>query len=163
MLLSLLLDLQALSGYAALRLGVAGVWVLLLYPFAAYSWAKTEQMGPLWPRAELLRKSFLAPSEIAKVRDFIAHLPAGQKVSFGYTGIEPFFLADTDKAQVLWSVPMHSVVQPFPSRENDFRVFCDSSLYPKYVFVFDREIKARVGADSGCEIIKMSSVVRHTN
>lgn len=156
-LLGLLLDSEKWQEYSIVHSGVLVLGAVLLLPLAKYSLAKTPEMAPIWPRVELLRKSFLGWDEISKVRNFIEQLPPGKRVSFGYTGIEPFFLADLASVHALWSVPMHSVVQVFPARENDFRVFCDSSLYPKYVFIFDWEVKARAGKDSGCEIIPMSS------
>jgi hypothetical protein len=154
--LSLLLDVADLRERRLVRV-LAGLAVALLaYPFATYGWEKTDVMAPLWPRGELLRRPFLADAEIGKVRAFIQGLRPGQTVSFGYTGIEPYFFADMARVGAQWSVPMHSVTQVRPGRQNDFRVFCDSALYPKYVLIYDWDVKARVAADTGCEVIVLT-------
>lgn len=153
--LSLLLDVQSLRGHRLSRLPLL-LLLCLSYPFVTYGWTKTETMAPLWPRSELLRRPFLENAEIQKVRAFIHTLRPGQTVSFGYTGIEPYFLGDMASVGALWSVPMHSVVQVFPGRQNEFRVFCDSALYPKYVLIFDWDVKARVAKDTGCEVITIA-------
>ena len=154
--LSLLVGVQSMPdvrGRFVLTVALVG----LAYPFALYGWSKTETMAPLWPRLELLRRPFLADSELAKVRTFIQTLRPGQTVSFGYTGIEPFFFGDLAKSGAIWSVPMHSVIQVLPGRQNEYRVFCDSALYPRYVLIYDWDVKARVAADTGCEVITIAA------
>jgi hypothetical protein len=156
LVLSLLLDIRWLQAHQFVR-GLVGVLViLLLYPFATYGWEKSLTLGPMWPRAELLRKSFIAEAEIQKVRDVIASLKPGQTVSFGYTGVEQFFYSEFAASGASWSIPMNSVTLMAPARKSDFRIVCDSSLYPKYVFIFDWDVKARVGADSGCQVISLN-------
>lgn len=131
----------------------AGLSVALL----GHGYGKREYFAALWPRTELLTHSFLAPAEIERVRHWIGELPEGTRVSFGYTGVEPFFLDELHRAGVIWSGTRHSVTQVLPVRKDDFRVTCDSSLYPAYLFVFDWDISPpRTGRDTGCHIIELT-------
>lgn len=125
----------------------------LLWPFSTHGFSKIEHFAPLWPRSELLSRDFLAPNEIQRIRSWLAELPEGTRVSFGYTGIEPFFLDDAQRAGVIWSATRQSMTQMLPVRRDDYRVTCDSSLYPHYAFIFDWDINPpRRGLDSGCRI-----------
>ena len=132
----------------------AGLSLALL----GHGYGKREHFAALWPRAELLTRSFLAPAEIERVRHWIGTLPEGTRVSFGYSGVEPFFLDELHRAGVTWSGTRHSVTQVLPMRKDDFRVACDSSLYPTYLFIFDWDITPpREGGDTGCRIIKLTN------
>ncbi|MBD9413384.1 hypothetical protein IB234_02330 [Pseudomonas sp. PDM16] len=132
----------------------AGLSVALL----GHGYGKREHFAALWPRAELLTQSFLSPSEVERVRDWISDLPKGTRVSFGYSGVEAFFFDELHRAGATWSGTRHSVTQVLPMRRDDFRVVCDSSLYPAYLFIFDWDITPpREGGDTGCRIIKLTN------
>ena len=129
-----------------LACGFAGVLVLQGY-------AKREPFTPLWPRAELLQRPFLPQAEIERIRQWAGSLPPGTRVSFGYTGIEPFFFAELHTAGVIWSAGRHNVHEVLPLRKDHYRVVCDSALYPKGVLKFDLDIPPlRQGLDTGCRI-----------
>ncbi len=157
LLLSTLVTWAALEG----RYWFKWCWMLLsailLYPLLMKGYGKTPQFDAMWPRAELFARSFLAPAEVERIRDWISSLPEGTRVSFGYTGVEPIFFEALQSAGVVWSGTRHSVTEVFPAREDDFRVTCDSALYPAYLFVFDWDISPpRQGQDTGCRIIDLS-------
>ncbi|TRX72857.1 hypothetical protein [Pseudomonas mangiferae] len=149
--------LACLAGQASARRrqGLAAALVLCVAAEAGYAWQRTEQFDPLWPRASLLGRDFLAPAERDKVRAFIAQLPPGSRVSFGYSGVEPFFFEDFARAGSQWSLTAHSVTQVLPPRALDYRVLCDSALFPAYLMRFDWDGYPRQGQDSGCRIIPL--------
>lgn len=153
LLLSVLLSFAGLARRPLFKGLSLLVGCLLLLPFAVHGWSRSDVFVPLWPRTELLQRPFLAPSEIAKVRAWIATLPSETTVSFGYSGVEPFFFADLARAGVRWSIPGHSVTQVLPLRRNDYRVFCDSALFPTYLARFDWDGFPRKSADTGCVIL----------
>lgn len=152
LLLSLLVTYISLGPRQGWRLATAMLAGLLLYPLGQYAWAKNTQFAPMWPRLELMGRHFLAQQELTKIKAWIAHLPPGTTVSFGYTGVEPFFFTDFARAGALWSISAHSMVQVFPARSNDYRVFCDSALFPPYLANFDWDGHPRRSQDSGCVI-----------
>ncbi|WP_263147279.1 hypothetical protein [Pseudomonas sp. RIT-PI-AD] len=140
------------------RLGkgvLAGALALSLVAEAGYAWTPTAEFAPLWPRKALFQRDFLAPAELDKVRAFIAGLPPGSTVSFGYSGVEPFFLEDFARTGSAWTLTAHSATQVFPAREPDYRVLCDSSLFPAYLYAFDWDGYPRQGLDSGCRIVPL--------
>jgi len=156
--------LASLAGAAASRsrVAVGGLLALCVVAEATYAWRPTEQFAPLWPRAALLEREFLAPTERDKVRAFIAGLPPGSRVSFGYSGVEPFFFEDFARAGSQWTISAHSVTQVMPPRAPDYRVLCDSALFPPYLFLFDWDGYPRQGLDSGCRIIPLKPRVGAT-
>ena len=117
-------------------------------------------MRPLLPRWAMLHRSFLQPGEIAKVRSFIATLPAGDSVDFGWSGMEPFFFADLTRVGAHWTIARHSVTEVWPLRTPEWRVRCDSSEWPRYLFQFDMDFP-RKGADTGCDIIRRKPASDH--
>lgn len=138
--------------------GVASVLVAigLGSQLALHAGRSTPQFDPLKPHLAELSRDFLAPREIRRVRDFIAGLPADATVSFGYSGVEPYFLGDLARVGARWSISAHSVTQVFPARRLDYRVLCDSALFPAYLFIFDWDGYPRKGADSGCAIVPLN-------
>lgn len=152
-LLGLLYSIQSLNGHAWARMAAAVLAVALLYPLGQYSWARNPSFEPMWPRVGLLRKSFLAPDEVQKVRAWAAALPPGTTVSFGYSGVEPFFYNEFAQSGARWSISGQSMIQVFPARVNDYRVFCDSSLFPPYLAAYDWDGYPRKSQDTGCVII----------
>lgn len=139
------------------------VWVLLAGGLALalghYASRSTPEFEGLKPRLALLSRDFLAPRELQRVRDFIQGLPADSRVSFGYSGVEPFFFEDLARVGARWSISAHSVIQVFPARRLDYRVLCDSALFPPYLFVYDWDGYPRKGQDSGCAVIPLNSAV----
>src|SRR5690606_37689663 len=128
-----------------------------LWPLVAFGYIRTEHFGPLWPRAELVTKHVIAPEEIDRVRHWIHSLPPGTRVSFGLSGVQPFFLADMEDAGVVWSTGRYSMTEIFPAREDDYRVVCDSSLFRSYLLRFECDVTPRRGGgDSGCRSIERS-------
>ena len=131
--------------------------VLLVLPLAYYAHRETFEFEPLKPDLSMLRRDFLPAEELDKVRRFIHELPPGATVSFGYSGVEPYFFADFAAVGARWSGSAHSVTQVFPARTLDYRVFCDSSMYPRYLATFDWDGYPRQSRDTGCQLIRLES------
>lgn len=140
-----------------------GFWLLiaagLTVALAHYASRSTPEFEPLKLKLASLSRDFLPAPELQRVRDFIQTLPADSTVSFGYSGVEPYFFNDLAKVGARWSIPGHSVVQVFPARALDYRVLCDSALFPPYLFVYDWDGYPRKGQDSGCTIIPLKPAV----
>ena len=113
----------------------------------------TDMLRPLLPHRAMITRNIVPASDIAKVRRFIATLQPGATVDFGWSGMELFFLADLARVGAHWSIIRHSVTQVVPFRKADWRIVCDSSEFPSYLFKFDIG-HPRQGADSGCDIIR---------
>jgi hypothetical protein len=140
------------GGLAAKRLAAALAVAFVL----VMAWRITDALRPLLPRRAMLHRSIVAPAELARVRAFIATLPPGSTVDFGWTGMEPFFLDDLARAGARWTIIRHSVTQVLPFRSADWRVVCDSSEWPALLFRFDIDHPRR-GIDSGCAIIPVAA------
>jgi hypothetical protein len=113
----------------------------------------TPALAPLLPTRAMLGRNFVAPDQIARVRRFIATLPPGTRVNFGWSGMEPFFLADLARAGARWTMVGHSVTSFFPPRAYDWRVRCDSVELPPGLLHFDIDYP-RHGRDTGCDMFK---------
>lgn len=146
-------ELQGLWWRAVLGL----LFVLLALQLLHYSNRSTVEFDPLKPSWSMLSRDFLPPQEIEHVRQFISGLPPKATVSFGYTGVEPFFFADFARADALWSGSAHSVSQVFPPRSLNYRVFCDSAMFPAYLSIYDWDGYPRKSEDSGCQIIPLAT------
>ena len=109
----------------------------------------------------MLSRDFLPASEVDKVRAFIAGLPPETTVSFGYSGVEPYFFADFARSGARWTGSAHSVTQVFPARSVDYRVLCDSAMFPAYLSVYDWDGYPRKSQDSGCAITRLSKEQVH--
>lgn len=131
------------------------IGVGLFYQLGHYANRSTAEFDPLKPRLSMLSQDFLPVEEINKVRQFIASLPPKTTVSFGYSGVEPYFFEDFAKTGALWTGSAHSVIQPFPPRTVDYRVLCDSAMFPAYLSVYDWDGYPRKSVDSGCALIPM--------
>lgn len=127
----------------------------ILYPFWNKSILPNEQFQPMLPTLKKFGASFLPADEINKLKAELANLPTGASVSFGFTGVEPFFFETLATHQIKWSISGHSVTQVFPPRSLDYRAHCDSAMFPAYLFVYDWDGYPRKGADTGCKIIKL--------
>jgi hypothetical protein len=127
----------------------------LLYQLALHASSGNPQIDALKPRLSMLSRDFLPAAEIQKVRTFIAGLPADATVSFGYSGVEPYFFADFARSGARWTGPAHSVTQVFPARSVDYRVLCDSAMFPAYLSVYDWDGYPRKSQDSGCVITRL--------
>ncbi len=138
------------------RLTGALVLCALAWQLGHYAWRQTPQFAPLIANVGAFPKRFLPVEDVQRVKAFIATLPANSSVSFGYSGVEPFFFGDLAKVGARWSIPGHSVVQVFPARTLDYRVLCDSALYPGYLFAYDWDGYPRTGRDLGCRIIPLA-------
>lgn len=152
-LLGLLYSIRDLKGHRWVRGATALLALVLLYPLGQYSWARNPSFEPMWPRAALLHRPFLAPQELEKVRAWVAALPPETTVSFGYSGVEPFFFNEFARSGARWSISGQSMIQVFPPRTNDYRVFCDSALFPPYLAAYDWDGYPRKSQDTGCSII----------
>ncbi|MDA8139708.1 MAG: hypothetical protein M0036_13740 [Desulfobacteraceae bacterium] len=104
------------------------------------------------PHLSTFKKHFLQPDEIKRVNRFLEQLPAGTKVTFGYTGVEPLFFSAFRKSGAVWTANFNSMTQPFPLREVDYIIICDSSMYPQYLLNYDFDGYKRRGENSGCQI-----------
>lgn len=130
----------------------------MLHQFWEKSMVVSEHFRPMAPTFGSTKKHFLAENEIIKAREALSALPPGSSVSFGFTGIEPFFFEALASNRLKWSIPGHSVTQVFPPRKLDYRMHCDSSLFPPYLFVYDWDGFPRKGMDTGCKLIKLSHI-----
>ena len=137
------------------RVGCALIASGLLYQLGLHANSGNPQIDALKPRLSMLSRDFLPANEIDKVRTFIAGLPPEATVSFGYTGVEPYFFADFARSGARWTGSAHSVTQVFPARSVDYRVLCDSAMFPGYLFVYDWDGYPRKGWDSGCAINRL--------
>lgn len=154
LLLGVLTSLSVRSGKA---FRIAAVLVLsgLTYQLGYYAWRETPQFAPLTANVGMFSRDFLPAQEIQRVRDFIAGLPADATVSFGYSGVEPYFFEDFVVANARWSISGHSVTQVFPARNLDYRVLCDSAMFPAYLSAYDWDGYPRKSQDTGCQIISL--------
>lgn len=130
--------------------------LLLLLPLGYYGYRSTPELDPLMPSLGKVTRDFLPATEIDKVRTFVRSLPSGTTVSFGYSGVEPYFFADFAKSGALWTGSAHSVTQVFPARAVDYRVLCDSVMFPAYLSIYDWDGFPRKSQDSGCNITRLS-------
>ncbi len=143
-----LVALGALSGFrfrAITRMALPVLVVLVAWP--------RPDIRPFLPDAAMLKRDYLAPAELAKVRRFIATLPPGATVAFWGRGLEPFFLADLAHAGAHWTTLTHSATQLFPWRQSDWLVSCDSADLTPIMLFYDGP-GGRQGRDSGCKITK---------
>lgn len=121
-----------------------------------YAWGKHDQFSPMLSLIKSPSQSFLNKEDINKTRKALHALPSGSSISFGYTGVEPFFFNTMYQAGLKWGIPGNSVTQLHPVRSMDYRVHCDSSLFPKYLFMYDWDGYPRKGEDTGCALIDLS-------
>ena len=137
--------------------GASLVVALLLFgQLCYYGYRSTPELDPLKPSLGKFARDFLPEGEIDKVRAFVRALPPGTTVSFGYSGVEPYFFADFAKSGALWTGSAHSVTQVFPARAVDYRVLCDSVMFPAYLSIYDWDGFPRKSQDSGCNITRLS-------
>lgn len=128
---------------------------LLLIQTTIYSWGHHDQFSPMISLIKSPNQSFLEEETVNNMEKKLRTLPSGSKISFGYTGVEPFFFSTLYQAGLIWSIPGNSVTQLHPMRIVDYRVHCDSSLFPKYLFMFDWDGYPRKGEDTGCNLIDL--------
>jgi hypothetical protein len=107
---------------------------------------------PLMFRPDMIGRDFVKRGEIKHVRQFIATLHPGDKVDFGFTGMENFFLPDLARVGAQWTWVNQSLFHPLPFRSSDWRVSCDSSDLSAPILQFEMTIH-RVGKDTGCSIL----------
>lgn len=137
------------------RGGCLVVGALLLYQLGYYANRSTSEFDSLKPRLDMVSRDFIHTSEIEKVRKFIAELPADATVSFGYSGVEPYFFDDFARSGARWTGSAHSVTQVLPVRSVDYRVLCDSAMFPAYLSMYDWDGYPRKSLDTGCQISKL--------
>ena len=129
---------------------------LLTYHLFHYSFRSNEQFDPMLPSVKTFSRSFLPKNEIVTVKKFILSLPAGTTVSFGNSGVEPYFFSEFAKSGARWTISAKNVIQVYPARTYDYRVLCDSAMYPRYLSIFDWDGYPRKSLDTGCKIFKVS-------
>lgn len=139
------------------KLGGYVVLCLLSLSLLYFSSRNTFEFDPLKPTLATLKRDFLPDSEIEKVKNFIASLPPGTSVSFGYSGVEPYFFEDFSSTNTRWTGSAHSVIQVLPARDIDYRVLCDSEMFPSYLSVYDWDGFPRMSQDSGCTITQLKA------
>jgi hypothetical protein len=115
--------------------------------------SKTPATAPI---STLAARPLIPWSELNRVHAFLQTVPPGTRISFAenFAGIEPFFFADLAKSGAIWTLHNHSVTERFPLRNADWRIHCDSALYPWYFVYNPDDAFPRRGEDSGCSIIK---------
>jgi len=160
LLLGVLASTASLSK-VRLRVGCALIALSLLYQLGHYANRSTLEFDALKPRMSMLSRDFLPAREIDKVRAFITGLPPNTTVSFGYSGVEPYFFADFARSAARWTGSAHSVTQIFPARSVDYRVLCDSAMFPTYLSVYDWDGYPRKSEDSGCSITRLTKEQNH--
>lgn len=135
------------------------VAVIMIAAQGYYSYRNTPEHDPFKPSLGKLVRDFLPKTEIDKVSAFVRSLPPGTTVSFGYSGVEPYFFADFAASGALWSGSAHSVTKVFPPRTLDYRVLCDSVMFPAYLAFYDWDGFPRKSEDSGCTITRLNKGV----
>ena len=153
-ILSLILIIKESTKKAKIHFAVIICIPLLIQQFN-HAWGYHDQFSPMLKLIKSPSQSFLSEETLKKAKQEILELPSGSVISFGYTGIDPFFFNELDKAELKWSISGNSVTQLHPLRKLDYRMHCDSALYPAYLFVYDWDGYARKGEDTGCEIIDL--------
>lgn len=134
------------------RLTLLIICAPLLIQQLNYAWGHHDQFSPMLKLIKSHKQSFLSEETISKTKKKILDLPPESTISFGYTGVESIFFNELHQAQVKWSVLGNSVTQLHPIRKIDYRMFCDSSLYPAYLFIYEWDGFPRKGEDTGCEL-----------
>jgi len=137
------------------RITLAIICIPLFIQQLNYAWGNHDQFSPMLKLIKSPQQSFLSAETIIKTRQQLLDLPPESTISFGYTGVEPFFFGELHQAGVKWSVLGESVTQLHPIRKLDYRIRCDSSLFPAYLFIYDWDGFPRKGEDSGCELIDL--------
>src|SRR5690554_461387 len=137
------------------RITLAIICIPLFIQQLNYAWGNHDQFSPMLKLIKSPQQSFLSAETIIKTRQQLLDLPPESTISFGYTGVEPFFFGELHQAGVKWSVLGESVTQLHPIRTLDYRMRCDSSLFPAYLFIYDWDGFPRKGEDSGCELIDL--------
>ena len=152
----MLLALGALDGLPAaqagrVRLAQAGLAACLVLSVVTAARVSTQQ-APFMFRPRMIGRDYLRREDIDHVRVFIATLHPGEKVDFGFSGTENFFLPDLARAGAQWTRLNGSFFQPMPFRSSDWRVSCDSSDLSAPILQYELTTQ-RVGKDTGCTIL----------
>ncbi len=134
-----------------LRFAVIALTPVLIY-FANHP---TRYFSELQKQGLDLSTHFLERGTIEEIKSQLRTLPANSQITFGYSGVEPFFFEEMSKAGIQWQIPTYSPTQKDPLRKIDYRIFCDSPMFPSYVQLFDEEAYKRKGLFNGCKIIKI--------
>src|SRR5690554_367782 len=153
-ILSLILIIKESTKKAKIHFAVIICIPLLIQQFN-HAWGYHDQFSPMLKLIKSPSQSFLSEETLKKAKQEILELPSGSVISFGYTGIDPFFFNELDKAELKWSISGNSVTQLHPLRKLDYRMHCDSALYPAYLFVYDWDGYARKGEDTGCKLVDL--------
>lgn len=121
---------------------------------------KGRGISIILPKPEYLGRPFIDQNEIERVRRFILSLPADTKVTFGYSGVEPFFIDAFMKSGAIWTAPFKSMTELLPLRDVDYIILCDSSMFPKSLTKLDFKEYKRECRDTGCLIKKVEKTDR---
>ncbi len=138
------------------RLAAIAACLFLLWDLGQFATVPAPNTAPV---PILASKRVISRGDLKMVHRFIRGLPPGTAVSFawGFNGIEPFFFNDFDASGAHWTMHTHGATVGLPERRADWRITCDSSLYAPMIGPnFDFDYK-RVGADSGCKIVRWQS------
>lgn len=120
-----------------------------------YAWGHHDQFSPMLKLVKTPYQPFLSKETLDRAKNEILALPPGSSISFGYSGVESFFFNELYQAQAKWGIPGHSVTQLQPIRKIDYRMHCDSSLFPSYLFMFDWDGYPRIGKNTGCKLFNL--------
>lgn len=135
--------------------GLLLICMPLFFQQLNYSWGQHDQFSPILQLIKNPQQSFLSKETLNKAKQQLLELPPESTISFGYTGIESFFFNELHQAGLKWSIPGNSVTQLHPVRTIDYRLHCDSSLFPAYLFVYDWDGYPRKGEDTGCKLVDL--------
>lgn len=114
-----------------------------------------SMLDQLKPTLANIHKPLITQTEIDKINMALKVLPQGSRVTFGSTGLEPFFFEQIAEQNLVWSMHVNTVTNPFPMRAVDYWVFCDSVWFPD-IFIYDWDGYKRQGQDIGCRIDQLN-------
>jgi hypothetical protein len=102
-------------------------------------------------------ETILSDRDHQRIARFIRQLTPAHSVSFGFTGIEPFFFDDFAASGARWTISSNDVTRWLPTRNYDYRIRCNSPLWPAYAFKYDWDGYPRNNRTTGCDIIDVAT------
>ena len=159
-------------GFALLILALATDWheptlawhavcvaltITCLAALGHYSAREHKTFSPLLANITRFGQTVVSDPDRQRIAQFVRQLTPQQSVSFGFTGIEPFFFNDFAASGARWTISSHDVTQWLPVRRYDFRIRCNSPLWPAFAFRYDWDGYPRNNRSSGCEIIDIAT------
>ena len=159
-------------GFALLLLALATDWhpptlawravratlvISCLVALGHYGFREHRTFSPLLANLSRFGESVVSDPDRQRIARFVRRLTPEQSVSFGFTGIEPFFFDDFAASGARWTIGAHDVTQWLPTRSYDFRIRCNSPLWPSYIFKYDWDGYPRNNRETSCDIIDVAT------